>query len=306
VSRAVTVSTAGPASSRELFGPSFLKTLERLNLIARQLVQGRRQALRPSFKKGASIEFKDFREYSPGDDPRSVDWLVYARLGELHVRLFRQEEELDLWVLLDRSGSMDFGEPSKFDHARRIAAALAYIGMANMDSAGVTPFDEELRAGREQMRGKGQIFRLLDFLRGLDTSGATGLEKAVRGFSARVRRPGVVVVLSDFYGLQKSRAALDRLRFMKHQLHVVQLVSPWERDPLLRGELRLVDAESGAHEDLTITDSMLRRYKAAFKGFSEELRRYAMKYSIGYDQAHTDVPFDDFVKGVLRHGRLLA
>lgn len=289
-----------------LFDPSFLTTLERLNLMARQLVHGRRQALRPSIKKGASIEFKDFREYSPGDDPRAVDWLAYARLGHLYVKLFRQEEELDLWVLLDRSGSMNFGEPNKFDHALRIAAALAYIGMSNMDSSSVVPFDGELRPGMDRMRGKGGIFRLLDFLAQLETTGKTDFERSVQMFVSRVRRPGLVVVMSDFYGLEKARSALDRLRFMKHQLHVVQLVSPWERDPVCRGELRLVDVESRSHQDLTITDSMLRRYKEAFAAFSGDLKQYSMKYSIGYHLANTDVAFDEFVRQVLRHGRLLA
>lgn len=297
------------APSGQLFDSDFLKALERLNLIARQLMQGRRQALRPSIKKGASIEFKDFREYSPGDDPRSVDWLVYARLGELHVRVFRQEEELDLWILLDRSGSMDFGQPpdpTKFDHARRIAAALAYIGMANMDSAGIVPFDAELAPGRERLRGKGQILGVMDFLAAMKPGGRTDLMRTVQRFTSRVRRPGLVVVLSDFYGLDQARAALDRLRFLKHQIHVVQVVSPWERDPPLRGELRLTDAETGGHGDLTITDTMLRRYKAAFEAHSADLRRYAMRYSIGFHQAHTDVPFDEFVRHVLQRGRLLA
>jgi uncharacterized protein (DUF58 family) len=290
----------------DLFDKNFLRALEWLNLIARQVIMGRRQALRASIKKGASIEFRDFREYSPGDDPRSVDWLVYARLGELHVRVFRQEEDLDLWILLDRSGSMNFGEPNKFDHARRIAAALAYIGMANMDSASILPFAGELDTGPARLRGKGQIFPVLDFLTELEPATTTDLEKAVQGFIARVRRPSIVVLISDFYGLGKARAAIDRLRFFKHQIHVIQTVAPWERDPPLRGELRLVDAETGIHEDITITDTMRRRYKDAFTGFSGDLRRYAMKYAIGYDQAHTDVPFEQFLRRVIQNGRLLA
>jgi uncharacterized protein (DUF58 family) len=290
----------------ELFDSDFLKKLETLNLIARQLVRGRRAAMRQSIKKGASIEFKDFREYSPGDDPRTVDWMAYARLGELFIKLFRQEEELDLWVLLDRSGSMDFGEPNKFDQARRIAAALAYIGLANMDSASIVPFDADLRPGVERMRGRGNVFRLMEFLDQLETSGETDLEKTAQRFMGRVRRPGIVVVISDFYGLQKARAGLDRLRFMKHQMHVIQMVSPWERDPPIRGELRLIDAENGATQNLTITDSMLRRYKAAYEGLAADLKKYALGYAIGYDQAPTDMPFDGFVRGILKHGRLLA
>jgi len=300
--------SARPRSRRDssLFDADFLTKLETLNLIARQLVRGRRSALRPSIKKGASIEFKDFREYSPGDDPRTVDWLAYARLGELFVKLYRQEEELDLWVLLDRSASMDFGEPNKFAHARRIAAALAYIGMSNMDSASVVPFDEGLAQGLPRMRGKGQVLRLMDYLENLKTAPATDFEKTAQMFMSRVRRPGIVVIISDFYGLQRARAGLDRLRFMKHQMHIVQVVSPWERDPPLRGELKLIDAETGAQQNLTITDSMLKKYKAAYEGLSTDLKAYSMKYAIGFDQAKTEVPFDEFVRGVLQHGRLLA
>ena len=289
-----------------LFDDNFLKKLEYLNLIARRLVFGRRQALRASVKKGASIEFKDFREYSPGDDPRTVDWMAYARLGELYIKLFRQEEELDLWVLLDASQSMNFGEPNKFDHARRIAAALAYIGMANMDSASVVPFNDELRPGRERMRGRGQIFRLLEFLRSTNTAGTTNLPGAIQRFCSRVRRPSLVVLLSDFYGLERAREAIDQLRYGRHQIHVIQLVSPWERDPPIRGELQLVDVETSAHENLTITDSMLRRYKVAFAQLAEDLKRYSMRNSIGFAQAPTDLAFDQLIRRLLEHGGLLA
>ena len=290
--------------SDELFDKDFLKKLEYLDLVARRLVFGRQQAMRTSVKKGASIEFKDFREYSPGDDPRTIDWSVYARLGELYVKLFRQEEELDLWILLDTSASMDFGEPNKFDHARRIAAALAYIGLANMDSASVIPFAQELGRGREKHRGRSRIFQLLDFLTQLPAQGETDFELAVKKFVTRIRKPGLVVIISDFYGLRKTQSAIDQLRFFKHQLYVIQIASPWELDPPIRGEFRLVDTETSEHEDLTVTDSMLRRYKQAFTDFSAQLRSYSMKYSIGYSLADTETAFDDFVVKVLQRGGL--
>lgn len=288
-----------------LFDKEFLRKLEYLDLIARRLVFGRQQALRPSVKKGASIEFKDYSEYSPGDDPRTVDWSAYARLDQLVVKLFRQEEELDLWTLLDGSGSMDFGEPNKFVHARRIAAALAYIGMSNMDSASVAPYTTELLRGRPQQRGRGRIFELLDYLTGLDSRGRTDVVAAMRAFVARVRRPSLVVLISDFYGLADVCRALDQLRFFKHQIYVIQIAAPWELDPPIRGELRLVDGETGIHEDLTITDGLLRRYRRAFAGLSEELRRYSLRYGTGYALARTDVPFDEFLRGVLERGGLI-
>ena len=292
--------------SETLFDADFLKKIEYLDLIARRLVFGRQQALRPSVKKGASIEFQEFREYTPGDDPRTVDWSVYARLGELVIKIFRQEEELDLWVLLDASGWMDFGEANKFGQARRLAAALAYIGMSNMDSASVVPFTAELAPGRERLRGRGKVFNLLDFLSALPAGERTDLERAVRGFVSRVRRPSLVVVVSDFYGLAGVQRAIDLLRFFKHQIYVIQVASPWELDPPIRGELRLVDAEASDHADLTITDSMLRRYKRAFEQFSADLRRYSMRHSIGYSLARTDTPFDAFLLQMLQRGGLVA
>ncbi|HPF37317.1 MAG TPA: DUF58 domain-containing protein [Phycisphaerae bacterium] len=289
-----------------LFDKDFLKRIEYLNLIARRLVFGRQQAQHQSVRKGASIEFRDFREYSPGDDPRTVDWTVYARLGELVIKLFRQEEELDLWVLLDRSGSMNFGDPNKFDHARRIAAALAYIGMSNMDSASIVPFTNKLEPGRTQLRGRGRIFNVFEFLDDLKTGGVTDPAASLQEFVSRVRRPGLIVLLSDFYGLERVRAGLDRLRFFKHQIYVMQVASPWEINPTIRGELRLVDCETQDFDDLTITDSMLRRYKKAFADFSEDIKRYGMKYAIGYALARTDTPFDAFLRTVLERGGLVA
>ena len=289
-----------------LFDKDFLKKLEYLDLIARRLIFGRPQALRASVKKGASIEFKDFREYSPGDDPRTVDWAVYARLGELVIKLYRQEEELDLWILLDGSGSMTFGEPSKFDHARRIAAALAYIGMSNMDSAGVVPFSADLKTGRTRMRGRGKVFGLLEYLQQLRPDGRTDLVSMSRAFVSRVRRPSLIVILSDFYGLQSARRALDQLRFFKHQLYVIQMTSAWELDPPIRGELRLQDSESSEIEDLTITDSMLRRYKQEYDRFGKDLRAYSMRHAIGYAQTRSDTAFDNFIRDILQRGGLLS
>ena len=292
--------------SEPLFDDEFLKKLDYLNLIAKRLVFGRQQALRSSVKKGASTEFREFRNYVHGDEPRAIDWTVYARLGEVVVKLFRQEEELDLYLLLDRSRSMDFGEPNKFRLARQIAAALAYIGLCNMDSASVLPFADSLDTGLTHLRGRGRVFGLLEYLQELKAAATTDLAMTAREFVARVRRPGLVVLISDFYGLQSAERALDQLRFYKHQVYVIQLASPWELDPTIRGELRLVDAESNAHRDLVISPSMLKRYKKAFAQFHEDLRQYSMKYSIGYARSSTDRPFDEFIRGVLEKGGLVA
>ena len=123
---------------------------------------------------------------------------------------------------------------------------------------------------------------------------------------SRVRRPGLVVIVSDFYGLEHAQAAIDQLRFFKHQIYVIQVTAPWELDPPIRGELRLVDCESSEHDDLTVTDGMLRRYRHAFAGFSADLRRYSLAHSIGYAMARTDTAFDEFMLGILERGGLVA
>lgn len=292
--------------SGSLLDPEFLKKLEYLELIARRLVFGRQQAQRLSVLKGASIEFRDYREYTPGDDPRTVDWLVYARLGELVVKLFQQEQDLELWLLLDRSASMRFGDPDKFTYARKLAAALAYIGMSNMDSSCVMPFSAGLAAAPNRLRGRGRVFELLRTLDALDPQGRTDLPVVAREFVARVRRPGLVVLISDFYGLQGARLAIDQIRFHRHQLFIIQVAAPWEIDPDIRGDLRLIDAESGEHADVVVTDGLLRRYKAEFARLGEELRTACMKYGIGYAFARSDIPFNDFLRRVLERGGLVA
>ena len=292
--------------SEPIFDTEFLRKLEYLNLLAKRLVFGRQQARRPSVKKGASLEFREFREYVPGDDPRSIDWTVLARLNELVVKLFRQEEELDLWVLLDCSKSMDFGDPNKFLVARRIAAALAYIGLCNMDSASLVPFAESLISGAERMRGRGRVFHLLDQLTDLPADGETDLTRSVQEFVSRVRRPGLVVVISDLYGLTGREAALDRLRFFRHQVFVIPMADQTELSPPLRGELRLIDGETGGHRDLVVTESLLRKYRRRIDEAREELRRYCMRYAIGHAPTTTDVPFDEFLRIVLETGGLVG
>lgn len=209
---------------------------------------------------------------------------------------------MHLWVLLDASRSMDFGQPNKFTVARQIAAALAYIGLCNMDSAGVVPFSRGLQAGLDRLRGRGRVFQLLDFLSALQAGDETDLERSAREFVARVRRPGLVVVLSDLYGLAAGQTALDRLRFFRHEVFVIPLADPRELSP----ELRLFDAETGGHRDLVVTESLLKKYRRRVDESREELRRYCMRYSIGHAPTTTDVPFDQFLRKVLETGGLVA
>src|SRR4051812_38555790 len=164
----------------QLFSPSFLKKLEMLTLIARQLFRGDTRGDRRSVSHGASVEFADFRPYVQGDDFRRIDWNAYARFENLMLRLFVEEQELAVHVLLDCSGSMNYGEPAaanKFHYARRLAAALAYIALANTDKVTLTTLavdterDAYLGAPSGALHGKPGILRLMECLQALKAGG---------------------------------------------------------------------------------------------------------------------------------------
>src|SRR5437588_11782563 len=183
-----------------LFDSDFLKKLEYLSLVSKRVFRGSILAQRRTMQLGGGIEFADHREYTPGDDFRYLDWNLYARHDELMLKRFQEEEDLHVYFLLDCSRSMAFGRPCKFDLARQVTAALAYIALADLDRIAVVAFANEIIADFPLARGKGRILSLLKFLEGLKPSGEeTSLERVATGFIHRDQRRGLVVVVSDLY-----------------------------------------------------------------------------------------------------------
>jgi uncharacterized protein (DUF58 family) len=289
-----------------LFDGDFLRKLEVLNVVAKKIFSGLLRADRKSIKKGSSAEFADHRQYVAGDDPRHIDWHLFGRLEEVFLKLYREEENLHLTVLLDVSESMDSGTIHKLNYASYVGAALAYIGMSNMDAVNVLPFTSRLGDGLWGAKGRGKVFRLFEFLQQVRPAGATEMAPAFREFIGRERRRGVVVVLSDFYDVEGFQQALKFLRFLKHQVYVVHVVDRQEESPELRGDLRLVDSESGSAREINITDGLLARYKEAFEAHAASIESFCIRNEFGYVRAHTDVPFDDLVLGILRRGGLVG
>src|SRR5262245_48585136 len=174
-----------------LFDDDFLDTLEYLHIIARKILSGQMKAERRSRQKGVSVEFADHRPYSPGDDFRFIDWNVFFRTENLFLKLFEEEEDLYIYLLLDCSGSVDFGMPYKFHYLRRLAAAIGYLGLAGLDRVFVLPFSESLPRGAGSMltaRGKGKVFRLLHFLENLEAAGPTNLSACMKTFAGSKRK----------------------------------------------------------------------------------------------------------------------
>jgi uncharacterized protein (DUF58 family) len=289
-----------------IFDQDFLRRLEYLDVVARKILSGRLRAERLSMRRGTSVEFEDYRNYSVGDDLRYLDWNIYGRLEELFLKLYKEEENLHLTVLLDRSESMRFGRPDKFLHARQVAAALAYIGMSNLDDAAVHSFGQDLGDATRRLRGKGQVRQLFEFLEDLPAAGETDMRRSFRRFIGVQRRRGVVVVISDLYDRDGVIPALRYLRSRRHDVYVIHVMDQEEVDPPLRGDLRLVDSESGAHRDITVTDSLRRRYREAFEGHAKSVEAYCRGSETGYVRALTQVPFDALVLKILKRGGLVG
>src|SRR5436190_15415893 len=180
-----------------LIEPQFLHKLEQLELVSRKIFLGLMKGERKSKKKGQSVEFADYKNYVKGDDLRHLDWNLYARLDRLFIRLFQEEEDLHFYVLIDNSLSMDFGSPTKLHYARQVAAALAFIGLCNMDRVVIEVFNERLSESMPAVRGRRSLWRVMDFLQQVEPAGPSDLRRALRTFSLRSSGKGVVVLLSD-------------------------------------------------------------------------------------------------------------
>lgn len=289
-----------------VFDGDFLRKLEVLNVVAKKIFAGQLKAERRSPKKGTSAEFADHRAYVPGDDLRHLDWHLFGRLEELFLKLYKEEENLHLTVLVDASLSMDGGRRNKLDYALEVTAALAYVGMSNLDACNVLPFGPRLFEGMWGMRGRGKVFRMFDVLRALRATGETDMAASFREFIGRERRRGVVIVIGDFYDVDGFPRALKVLRHPKNDVFVIHVVDSSEEEPDLRGDLRLVDRERGGFRELNVTDALRARYVAAFRELGERVESFCIKNEMGYVRARTTIPFDDLVLGILRRGGLVG
>jgi uncharacterized protein (DUF58 family) len=284
-----------------LFDSEFLKKLEYLSLVSRRVFRGQLLAQRRTMQLGGGIEFADHREYTPGDDFRYLDWNVFARHDELLLKRFQEEEDLHVYLLLDCSRSMTYGEPVKFDYARQVAAALGYIALADLDRVAVVAFAGDIVADFPLTRGKARVLSLLKFLEGLEAQGSvTDLARVARNFVHRGQRRGLAVVISDLFDPAGYERGLDILRHHRHEPYLVQPFDRREAEPQVKGDVELVDIESGAIRKVTITERNLRQYRRIFDDFEESVRRYCNTYGIGGTRTTTDVPFDELLLRMMR------
>jgi uncharacterized protein (DUF58 family) len=286
------------------FDNDFLKKLEYLHVVSKRALAGQNRADRLSPKRGRGLEFADHRPYSAGDDYRHIDWKAYQRLNRLLLRLFDEERDLSIYLMLDVSRSME--EPAKFDMARRIAAALCYIGLVHLDRLTILPFGSGLGHESSPGRGKGKIFRVFEALERLETSGPTDLRESCKAFASRPRQLGLVVVISDFLDAGGFENGLKILRTFGHDVFAVQITSERDRDPGVYGMVHFVDSETGDLREVEVTPRLASAYVKAAQAHAEALERFCGRYDIGYVRAEAERPFEDVVLKAFRQGRFLA
>jgi uncharacterized protein (DUF58 family) len=318
------------------FEDDFLKKLEYLHVVSKRAFAGQNRADRLTPKRGRGLEFADHRPYAAGDDFRHIDWKAYKRLNRLLLRLFDEERDLPIYLMIDVSRSM--AEPAKFDMARRIAAALCYIGLVHLDRLTILPFGSGLGRETSPGRGKGRIFRVFELLERLEAAGPTDLRESFKAFAARPRQMGLTVIISDFLdpnrppapggnpGSSELRrdhavasakadssvqaegfeAGLKILRTIGHDVFVVHVASARDRDPGAFGELRFVDAETGELREVDVTPRLASAYVRAWEAHATDLSQFCGRYGIGYVRADAERPFEEIILKAFRQGRFLA
>ena len=276
-------------------------------MVARRLAKSSLRGERRSRARGHSIEFADYRNYVSGDDLRYLDWSLYGRLDRLFVRLYEEERELPVTVFLDASESMTFGQPRKFDFARQVVAAISHVALCGFDRVTVRLFPEReenrrLKAALTNVRGRQSSLGLLKHLGSLGAGGEGDLNGALRQGAIETRQVGLAVVVSDFLAEDGYEAGLKALLARGFQVMVVQVLSPEEIEPTRFGDLRFVDAETGAVEEVTFGKYRLRHYQSSTASYIEGLSQFCRMRGIGFWSVASDGALDDLLLRQMKEG----
>ncbi len=294
-----------------LLPPSLLRQLEQCQLLAARRTKTSAKGERRSRARGHSVEFADYRNYVAGDDLRYLDWNLYGRLDRLFLKLYEEERELPVTLFLDCSESMGFGEPSKFDFARRLAAAIGYVALCSFDRVSVVPFPTTAipplaQAELRQVRGKRSTLRFFQNLEKLRAGGAAGIGECLRRGALQMRRTGVSIVLSDFLDPEGYQAGLKALLARGSEVTLVQVLSPEELQPSTYGDLKLVDSETGFEQELTFGKFRLQAYLQTLEQFVGELRDYAGARGAGHFMVSSSTALEDLLLRRFREAEVLG
>jgi uncharacterized protein (DUF58 family) len=318
-----------------LLSPEMLRRLEQLQLLAARRAKSSLKGERRSRARGQSVEFADYRSYVSGDDLRYLDWNLFGRLDRLFLKLYEEERELPVTIFLDASESMTFGEPPKFDFARRVAAAIGYVALCGFDRVSVhvfpnaesgvrnaenggdarslghrRPADDDwqaqatARGALRSVRGRKSALPFFANLAALKAGGPARLNEALRRGALEARQTGLAVVLSDFLDPAGYESGLTALIGRGFELSVIQILAPEELNPSSFGDLRLVDAESGASQEVTFAKFRLKAYQQTVRDYCGGLRDFCVARGASHFLAPSDMALEDLLLKQLRGAEL--
>ena len=273
-----------------------------MTLRSRRRAGGVRQGERRSRRRGQSQEFADHRPYVAGDDLRFLDWHMYARLDTLWVKLFEEEQDRTVAVLLDASASM---EGEKLDYARQVAAAISFVALGQADRVLVAGMSDELAHYSPARRGRRAANAVFSSLEAVHPGGGTDLARAIAALP-RQRGAGIGLLFTDFLYPDGAEAALKRLLSRNLELHAFHVMAPWELRPELEGDLTLIDAETGEQVSVSLGERALDRYEAEVRAFSDEVAETCRRLGVTYTRLLTSVPVDEVILRTLRDQGVLS
>ncbi|MSR65396.1 MAG: DUF58 domain-containing protein [Verrucomicrobiae bacterium] len=294
-----------------LFDTAFLRKLEQLHLLSRKIFKGRLKGERRSKKRGQSVEFADYRNYVAGDDLRYLDWNLFGRLERLFLKMYEEEEELRVTIFLDTSESMSFGNPAKIEYAKKIAAALGYIALCNFDTVQVLPLSDGTADSGTQalghsatpprpVHGKRMALRFFQDIVQLPCEGKTTLNESLRRQALKARRAGVSILISDFLSPDGYEDGLKHLLARHNDIYTFHILAPEELKPSFLGDWRVVDSETGATTEVSISRGQLKKYQQTVNAFCQRLKEYCTQRGVNYLFTSTDQPFEDLMLKYIR------
>ncbi|MCC5829623.1 MAG: DUF58 domain-containing protein [Phycisphaeraceae bacterium] len=301
-----------PQTARELLSPDFIRRMEHLDVQARQLFSGKLPGERRSKKRGQSVEYADFRPYVPGDDLRFIDWKIFARLDRLILRVFLEEQDVAVNIVLDTSPSMEYGSPAKMLYGRQLAAALGYLALVHLNRVTVESASGSGLFGLHDLRGRRPVSRLFNYLENLETGRPGRLADSLRLLASQPKRRGIVVLISDLLDPDPNASVDETLRFLgdpRFEAYMLHVLSPQELDPTLaelQGDLELVDIESNNAVPVTINPKAMERYRQRLKAFQDEVAVSCRRRGIGLVSIDTQTPLEQVVLQDLQRIGLLA
>ncbi len=279
----------------ELLAGETLERLERLTIRWSKSFQGRIGGEIVSRYSGVGHEFLDHRHFQQGDDLRAVNWRAFMRLERMFLKLFRSEPRIPVRILIDTSESMAAGSSAaeaKFTYACRMAAALCYVGLVRLETVVLQPFADRLAEEFRADGGRLRYARAARYLSGLETGGRTGFQRAIRDYLMKFRVPGITFVLSDFLEPSSDGLPFDHLANEGHEVHLLHVASLADRDPPWRGDLDLLEAETGAVMRVSLDDKAAREYRANYDAFCHSLERQAVRSRAEYMHLSTARPIE--------------